>query len=195
MADFSEITARVTIGDVLRRAGMEPGRKRMACPIHGGENNTAFSFTDSAFICHSCGAKGGLLALVELLHKCSKRDALERLHALAGLPFDRAGESAGVRFPYQPRLIRARRFNPEYEAASDKLKWLELLQYSIGVALRMLRRGIRDGRKPLDKFYSQEQVYLYELEELDRLIIEMNYRVNEIKRRGVISEFDITSSN
>jgi len=88
MIDFNLILSRVTIRDVLADAGHYPTRKRIACPIHDGNNRTAFSFTDSTFVCFSCGAKGGLLDLVEYLYHYSRQEALHHLCRMAGIPFD-----------------------------------------------------------------------------------------------------------
>ena len=91
MMNFDEIKARVTIRDILKSAGIEAERNRIACPIHGGSNLTSFSFTDSTFICFSCGAEGGLIALVEYLQRCSRQEALcalRRLPEHVSLPGD-----------------------------------------------------------------------------------------------------------
>jgi hypothetical protein len=191
MVDFDEIVRRVSIKDILNDAGIHPDRNRMACPIHDGSNPTAFSYSDATFICHSCGAKGGLLALTEYLHECSKQEALMKLHQLAGLPFDvaRPGSSKSRQFT-APR--RRPRCSLEYHAAKNKLEWLETIQYGLNTALRLMRRNVKLGKVPLNHFYAKEQQYLYELAELDPTIIELNCRVNELKKRGSLDDTHTT---
>ena len=88
MVDFDQILTRVTVRVVLAEAGYHPARNRMACPIHDGNNRTAFAFTDLTFVCFSCDVKGGLLDLVEYLYHCTRQEALRHLCKMAGIPFD-----------------------------------------------------------------------------------------------------------
>jgi hypothetical protein len=191
MVDFDEIVRRVSIKDILNDAGIHPDRNRMACPIHDGSNPTAFSYSDATFICHSCGAKGGLLALTEYLHECSKKEALGKLHQLAGLPFD-ADRPGNAKLHRLTAPRRGTRRSPEYHAAANKLEWLETIQYGLNTALRLIRRNVKLGKVPLNHFYAKEQQYLYELEELDPAIIELNCRVNELKKRGLLDDRNTT---
>jgi len=193
MADFNEIIQRVSIRDVLHNAGLRPERNRIACPIHGGTNPTSFSYSDAAFICHSCGAKGGLLVLTEYLHRCSKQEALKRLYDLAGLPFDtrRLANNA----PQRSLIPRKRvQLILSLSETASRLDWLKLLQDGMETALRMIRRNIKEGKLPLQVFYAKEQQYLFELEQLDTAIISMNYEVNRLKR-GISNDKYSTTRN
>jgi DNA primase len=56
------------------------GWARSCCPIHGGNNPTAFSVNldSGGFYCHNCGAKGGdVLQFVRLRYDLSFADALK----------------------------------------------------------------------------------------------------------------------
>ncbi|GEM_PF-4168539 len=129
MVDFEHITARVTIRDILNDAGLQPTGNRMTCPIHGGKNKTSFSFTDTGFTCFSCGATGGLLALVEYLHRCTKADAMRHLCRLTGMPYEEPGKGGRSARPTAPRMPTRHDpllDNEEYCQACERLKWLEL---------------------------------------------------------------------
>jgi hypothetical protein len=194
MVPFEQVLARVTIKDVLENAGLPVTRNRIACPIHGGDNPTSFAFTDSVFYCHRCGAKGGLLALTAYLHKCSEREAVRRLYELAGFPPPGSETISNGARP-KPKWIAPRpRHSVEYYDAENTLAWLELLDEALLCCLRIARRAVREGRMPLDKFYLREQVCIYELEELDPVIIAMKYRVNQLKKKETKND-DYTSSN
>lgn len=60
------LTTSMTIRDILETHGHPLGsHRRTTCPIHGGANDSAFSYTDEVWFCWSCGAKGGVKALLE----------------------------------------------------------------------------------------------------------------------------------
>lgn len=60
--------------------------RRCACVLHGGTNPTAFSWSeDGLWCCHSCGARGDKISLVRAVRKCSFREAIAFLAALAGV--------------------------------------------------------------------------------------------------------------
>lgn len=187
MMSFSEILARVTIHDVLASAGHAPHGNRMACPIHEGKNRSSFSFTDSTFCCHSCGASGGLLALVEHLYSCDRRDALKRLHQLAGIPRNDTKvleENTGIVWRWRriASLPRLRSYPAEYYEVENRLEWLELHRHALDVALQIIRRNVKRGRVPLADFYAKEQAYLHELEALDTEIPYVKCKLNKIKK-------------
>jgi hypothetical protein len=181
--DFQEILSRVTISDILASAGLTPSCNRMACPIHDGDNSTSFSFTDSTFICFSCSEKGGLMALDDYLHGCSRLQALRELCRLADLPFDE---------PARPRLA-PRRLSPvpsrnplaengRYWDLVNRLSWTKFRRYALLVGLRLSRRSMREHKTPLVDYYTKDLCCLQELQELDEEVNLLNYEENEIKR-------------
>jgi DNA primase len=75
---------------LLRALGFEANDRgrRGPCPVHGGRNPGAFSWhEDGRWHCFSCGAGGDRIALVRAVRRCSFRDAVEFLAALAGVEF------------------------------------------------------------------------------------------------------------
>jgi hypothetical protein len=183
MVPFEHIMARITIKDILLDAGIRAPKNRIPCPVHGGDNPTSFAFTDSSFFCHCCGANGGLVALTAYLHECSKREAMERLYRLAGFP-PPGSETALSGSKLVPIWIATSpKHSEEYYEAENKLAWLELRHEALSCCLRIARRAVRESRMPLNQFYLMEQVYLYELEELDPVTIEAKYRLNQLKKK------------
>lgn len=185
MADFGQILARVTIRDILADAGYHPPRNRMACPIHDGHNGTAFSFTDSTFFCFSCGAKGGLLDLVGYLYHCNRQEALRHLCRMVGIPFDeKESDSQPRRRPWsRPYRIDPLIEDDVYREAKNRLEWLKLYQDALDANLRIIRRNVKEGAMPLEKFYPQKEVLLYQLEELDTDKSYATYEVNRLKKK------------
>ena len=60
--------------------------RRCACILHGGNNPTAFAWTESGlWKCHSCGNGGDKISLVRAVRGCSFREAVGFLAALAGI--------------------------------------------------------------------------------------------------------------
>ncbi len=181
---FDEIVSRVAIRDILADLGISADKNRIACPIHGGNNKTSFSFTDSTFICHACGAGGGLLALVEYLHECEKQEAMNHLCKLAGVSWTSHRGAVNVpRFAKGPKYRDPIYTDDEVWRQSNKFEWLELLRQALNVGLLVIRRNVKQGKLALAEFYAREQQYLYELETLDPRIIALKHKVNEIKRR------------
>lgn len=183
MVDFNDILARVTIADVLADAGVDAGRNgRIACPIHGGSNPTALKYGDHTFTCFNCDAKGGLIDLVQFLHSCTKQDAWRKLCDLAGIP--REDERRGTDFvgksPVMRPVANPVRRSSEYLKALDRKEWLGLKQYALEVALRIIMCNLNNGTLTLGDFYRCEEVYLYQLEELDQDLTHATHEVNSI---------------
>lgn len=90
LADAREIAALVRMPILLAELGIGVNERtrRCACILHGGSNRSAFSWTEAGlWKCHSCGAGGDRIALVRAARRCSFREAVEFLAALAGVEF------------------------------------------------------------------------------------------------------------
>lgn len=89
-ADAREISALVAMPRLLVALGFAVSERtrRGACRVHGGRNPSAFSWRhDGRWYCFSCGAGGDKIALVRAVRKCSFREAVALLAALAGVEF------------------------------------------------------------------------------------------------------------
>ena len=85
-----EIAALVSMDRLLESLGFDASERtrRCACILHGGSNRSAFSWTnDGLWKCHSCGAGGDKIALVRAIKRCSFREAIDFLAALAGVAY------------------------------------------------------------------------------------------------------------
>lgn len=85
--DFNEILARLTILDILENAGYHPRRNRMACFICDSDNPTTLSFKNHTFYCFKCGARGGLLDLIQYLNNCNAKESLKIACGLANVKY------------------------------------------------------------------------------------------------------------
>lgn len=90
--DFADLKRRVSIGDVLAARGLMSGLRRRghrltgACPVHGGDNPTAFDvdLRKNLWNCFTgCGGGGDVIELVRRLDGVSHRDAARWLSQLA----------------------------------------------------------------------------------------------------------------
>lgn len=86
----NEIAALVPMPEMLRALGFKVTERtrRSACLLHGGSNRSAFSWTEAGlWRCHSCGAGGDRIALVQAVRHCGFREALEFLGQVAGVEY------------------------------------------------------------------------------------------------------------
>jgi hypothetical protein len=68
--------------------------RRCCCILHGGNNPTAFSWTEQGlWKCHSCGAGGNKVALVRAARKCSYLEAIQFIAQLIRVEVDWRGTS------------------------------------------------------------------------------------------------------
>jgi len=88
---FRELKKRVSIGQVLEAYGLAEALKvqgdqlRGACPLHGGENPTAFRVHLSRGIWHcfsGCGG-GDIVELIRRIEHCGYAEAARQLHRIA----------------------------------------------------------------------------------------------------------------
>ena len=131
VTDARQIAELVTMPGLLRALGFEGNerRRRGPCPIHGGRNPGAFSWhEDGRWHCFSCGAGGDRIALVRAARRCSFREAVEFLAALAGVEF------------------RSRRLSRrEIAQIHERRERAELAAWRISDEIGRLRRYYTDG--------------------------------------------------
>jgi DNA primase len=110
--DFAQLKQQVSILEVLSRRGLTGSLRRRGhrltgpCPVHGGDNPTAFTvdITKNVWFCFSgCGAGGDVIELVRRLDRVSHREAALWLSALppATAPVAPAPVAAS-RGPFRP---------------------------------------------------------------------------------------------
>lgn len=186
MMTFDDILARMTIRGILKRAGYNPPKNRMPCPIHDGKNRTSFCFANHVFICFSCGEKGGLLELTELLFDCDRQTAMQLLCDMAGLPYDDRLKSPPVRrfarIPALPQNVSVDELIELVDAEND-LGCHQLRRNALDTGLMLLKRNFRNGTVPPEDYYRREQQYIYELEDNDTWLPAARYRYNQIRKK------------
>lgn len=75
------IRETVTMPEVLQVYGIREGKRgRIACPIHGGHNDSSFSYNQHQFQCFTCGAKGGVIQFVKDYLECDYFRALDEFN-------------------------------------------------------------------------------------------------------------------
>lgn len=90
--DLDALRAAVSIHDVLAGASIEitTRSKRIRCPIHDGDNASAFSFDEQRFRCFVCEARGDVFELSRALHKLTFREAVEHVARVGGVALSAA---------------------------------------------------------------------------------------------------------
>ncbi len=80
MSLLDDLLFGVTIASILDDFGIKYRHRRSACPIHHGDNRSAFSFNDTHFKCHTRGCKGDR---IDLIKSQLNTDFIGALHYLA----------------------------------------------------------------------------------------------------------------
>lgn len=92
------LKARVTVEMVLA-AHQLPAARRGPCPIHGGNNRTAFTHDGRRWHCFTRCGTGDVVRLVELLRGVGFRDAVRWFEKSTGRPADHAARRPREAFP------------------------------------------------------------------------------------------------
>lgn len=168
----------VTIPDILNHFNIEYRRSRCRCPIHGGDNQTAFSFTDEVFQCFACGAKGGKLDLIQELAKTDRLGAIQIVNEISGVtPGARSSRIAGSQ---GGRSFR-KPIDPRTQEIKDQMKQITMIQNKINADLKRLRNGRNKGidvSQATTILHSHE----YDGEVLDAGLIVLNHELNQRRR-------------
>ena len=88
MYDLASLKAGVTVENILDDFRIPHRHHRAACFIHHGDNKTAFSFNDELWNCHSCGAGGDIITLIQELQHTDFHGAVAYLAAKKGITLD-----------------------------------------------------------------------------------------------------------
>lgn len=84
--DVAELKRRASVPEVLEAFGHRPRRgRRMPCPLHGGDNESAFSFDDERWHCFTGCGGGDVIRLVERLQGTDFLGACTWLGAFLGI--------------------------------------------------------------------------------------------------------------
>ncbi len=150
-----EIAALVPMSHLLTTLGFETNERtrRGPCSFHGGSNRSAFSWTATGlWKCHSCGAGGDKIALVRAARKCSFREAVEFLAALAGVNIranplsqaeisQRRSEQTSLRYDASVALAVDSSF---WDEARDIVLQLEAIRRDAGRRLQEIFEGSQE---------------------------------------------------
>ncbi|MBI3782091.1 MAG: hypothetical protein HY270_01685 [Deltaproteobacteria bacterium] len=164
-----EVFRSVSISDVLRDAGIEPPlqRRRMRCPIHNGDNTTAFSFNERRYCCFACGSRGDVFELARALHGLTFRDAISHIARLAGAdaraphPTSREIQRQGI--VARRRIILQTWREDRLTALVDELRNLDRRVEIAGLSLTSRSNGSAAAWETLAEAHSLRDAREYEL--------------------------------
>lgn len=173
--DLENLKHLVTIRDILREVGAETRKGRCKCPLHDGKNRTSFSFNDSTFYCFSCGAKGDVITLVQMLYGLDFKDAVIYLGRKAGI----------LDCEIEAKKLKIQPVIPDTEKLLDE-EIDESFIFLEKVYIRLLKKcdnDLKEGRMKLADYYSRVRYLDYQLGELDQLKLERNLMKQKKMRR------------
>lgn len=142
-----DVMSRVEMYELMKTLGfsVSTSARRCSCLLHGGQNLTAFSWTESGqWFCFSCGKGGDRIALVMAVKKCGFRGAVAFLGSIAGVRVSVRRRSYDERRRFAQKRQRAERvaWQLRDEIVSlrgcfrDRLLRAERLQWIVGEHLR-----------------------------------------------------------
>jgi DNA primase len=196
MYDLATLKAGITIENVLDHFGIAHRHHRAACPVHGGDNRSAFSFNDDTFYCHTHGCKGDVVTLIMALAGVDFKGALDYLARMKGITaaphttrtteFTR--DITDV-FARERRTLSPHDF-VELVAKTDDLNRLEIAQWEVKdrinkltAALYRLNQDKKNRKIVLNLYYLQTQkVDDNKLAILDERSAVLNYDIKKIKQ-------------
>ncbi len=173
----------VTIASILDEFGIRYRHRRCACPIHGGDNKTAFSFTDTHFKCHTRGCSGDTLTLIMALQHTDFYGACQYLAqrkrmTLSESPLRRHPRKSSPSTFAIPQMLEG---NPELEKSRRRLCTVRSL---ITYWTRRLR-DLQDRRRLKliagCDYYSRLHVADWHLAQLDAEDTSLNYAISHHK--------------
>ena len=169
MTEFRDILGRVTIQDILDSQGIQYRGRRCRCPIHCGNNPTAFSFTDEVFNCFVCGSGGGKLDLIMALYKASRFESMQILARIKGESL-----STHCNPPLQQETVFHRTSYVEGNRRwlGGDLKTISFVQEILTRILAQTRRDTGRGKISAVGGITNAQLLEYQLECFDELYID-----------------------
>ena len=187
MTDFHDILSSVSIPEILDHKGIHYRGRRCRCPIHGGNNSTAFSFTDDVFNCFVCGVGGGKLDLIEKLSNVDRNTARRILcENIAGVSYPdsthcRVNNKGYFDFHFNPKGIPT---DLEAERLKELLGSFDELQDYYTRQLRKLRERLHKGSIKLVEYYTNTQFCDHVLIEIDERYAIALHKLHERKKRS-----------
>lgn len=148
------IRETVTMPEVLRVYGIREGKRgRIACPIHGGYNDSSFSYNRHQYQCFNCGAKGGVIQFVKDYLECDYFRALDEFNRHFHLwaiddEYQRPSVAERIRRETLQRKREEKRRKEEVEAMKKEATILKMHQL-IGNKIRFAPESELDEWHPL----------------------------------------------
>lgn len=188
---IDEIVSRVTIEDVLDYFSISynSSSKRCPCPIHGGDNPTAFDYTDGVYICRTHGCKGNVITLYKELAGVQFPQAMEGLAKIAGVSLPAYSRATGT----NSRQVRA---ISNYKQAMMTPAKLCAAQWDVGIEAKEVERDLlievykcfqrelkRNPDSDLCRFYTETLTIDADLETLDAEIQGLRWKKQEAIKR------------
>jgi hypothetical protein len=193
--DLEMLKSDITIGTLLDEFSVPHKRNRAACPIHAGDNKSAFSFNDELWNCHSCGAGGDIITLIQELQRTDFHGAVQYLAKRKGITLDAPeGTTEFTRdltdlFERERRTLPSKQF-VELVVKTDELNRVVLAQATVKdrinrltVELAALNQMKKRKKIALNLYYlNTQRIDDNRLAKLDEKEAELNYKIKAIKQ-------------
>jgi hypothetical protein len=169
--DLATLKLGITIENVLDDFGITHRHRRTACPMHKGDNRSAFSFNDETFYCHTRGCKGDVVTLIMALAETDIHGAIEYLARKKGLPYQTTAHNS--RRP-SPQLT-PRREPSLKDTTREWIKTIARLQRFWTEELIALREQFKAKLIPEVDYWTGVHSLDWHLNELDEWKTRLNY--------------------
>jgi hypothetical protein len=194
--DLASLKVGITIESILDDLGITHRHHRCACPVHKGDNKTAFSFNDDTFYCHTRGCKGDVVTLIQELLHTDFRGAVHYLAKRRGITLD-LPEGGTVEFTRDitDKFARdGRTLSPhdlvELVAKTDDLNRLEIAQRGVKDRIKKLTDELatlnqlkKKKKIALNLYYLQTQkIDDNRLAQYDERAAGLNYQIRKIRQ-------------
>ena len=180
MIDCESLKAGITIACILDDFGIKYRRNRCACPVHDGDNPTAFTFNDRYFHCFTRGCKGDIIDLTQALHNTDFKDAVEILCRKAGI----AAPANIPRFrpppPPKPVKIERPKRVSKKQRLPGQLKLTRLITKLWEAKLKQLNQKRETGEIAEATYYSELHRCDHMLDSLDEDRTRLEYELKRI---------------
>ena len=172
--DIEAIRSRISVPHLLDRFGIKYRHNRCACPVHKGDNNQAFSFTDEVYFCHTNGCKGDIFSLYSALANKDFKESVLDLANLCGLSVNSYRPTATV--ANMRVMVESPRRKVEREW-DERIYFAKLEQECLLAIQRKVKREIKDDATA--QLYSRFHSLDTQIDALDAEIQGMRWKKKE----------------
>jgi len=175
--DVEDLKRGITIADILDDFGIKYRSNRCACPVHSGDNPTAFAFNKDTYYCHTQGCRGDVITLIQALRQTDFLGAMEYLARKNGVILN-LPEKRAVRVT---KLIKQKPANSRLLVLKEELCLNRSLTSFYENRLKQLTLTRKKKTITEVQYYTDLHCLENSLDELDAERTELHFEINKVK--------------